>query len=291
MIMKHILLLTFLSLMLPVLAFAAEPVNWGLGFQEAASPVKDRMISFHDGLLMPIITGISLFVLVLLIIVVVRFNRHSNPTPSKTTHNLPLEIIWTAVPVVILIIIAVPSFKLLYYTEKVAETEMTLKVNGYQWAWGFSYPDYEIERFESFMIDDETAKANPDKYTRLLSTDNVVVLPTQTNIEIIVTADDVLHSFAMPSFGIKTDAVPGRLNSTWVNIKKPGTYFGQCSEICGAKHAFMPIEVRAVEKDVFEEWAKIAKDDLEASYAFLRNQSDMPSEPKNILEISEVSGD
>lgn len=289
--MKHILLLTFLSLMLPVLAFAAEPVNWGLGFQEAASPVKDRMISFHDGLLMPIITGISLFVLVLLIIVVVRFNRHSNPTPSKTTHNLPLEIIWTAVPVVILIIIAVPSFKLLYYTEKVAETEMTLKVNGYQWAWGFSYPDYEIERFESFMIDDETAKANPDKYTRLLSTDNVVVLPTQTNIEIIVTADDVLHSFAMPSFGIKTDAVPGRLNSTWVNIKKPGTYFGQCSEICGAKHAFMPIEVRAVEKDVFEEWAKIAKDDLEASYAFLRNQSDMPSEPKNILEISEVSGD
>ncbi len=287
--MKHICFTTCLLSLMSTMASASERTNWGLSFPEAASPVKERMADFHDDLLMPIIVGITIFVLILLIIVVFRFNRKKNPDPSKTTHNLPLEVMWTAVPVIILIVIAVPSFKLLYYTERVAETEMTLKVNGYQWAWGYSYPDYEIERFKSYMIDEETAKANPDKYERLLSTDNIVVLPINTNIEIIVTADDVLHSFAMPSFGIKTDAVPGRLNATWVNITKPGTYFGQCSEICGKNHAYMPIEVRAVEKDLFEEWAAIAKEDLEGSYAFLNERLNAPSDPQNILEISEVS--
>ena len=289
--MRFTYLFVILGALLPAFAQAAEPVDWGLSFQEPASPVKERMIDFHDNLLLPIITAISIFVLALLIYVVIRFNRKANPNPSRTTHNLPLEIVWTAVPVVILIIIAVPSFKLLYYAERVAEPEMSLKVVGYQWYWGFSYPDHEIEEFSSYMIDDEDIDVSKGQ-KRLLSTDNVVVLPIDTDIQIDVTAGDVLHSFAMPAFGIKTDAVPGRLNSTWVRITKPGTYYGQCSELCGAKHAFMPVEVRAVSKEKFEEWAKIAKDDLEASYAFLNKQSKLTyDESHNLIKISQKAGE
>ncbi len=311
--MKKFASLLSLPFLLPYMASAqtGAPTNWALGLQQPASPVKERMEHFHDLLLMPVITGITIFVLILLIIVVVRFNRKSNPVPSKTTHNLPLEIAWTAIPVIILIIIAIPSFKLLYYTDKVAEPEMTLRVTGFQWAWGFEYPDYEIERFDSFMIPEDEINYEAGQ-KRLLSTDSVVVLPVETDIQITVTADDVLHSFAVPAFGLKTDAVPGRLNETWVRITKPGTYYGQCSEICGKDHAYMPVEIRAVDKVTFEEWAKLAKDDLEASYAFLNNTSEMaalpasieespiqpeedalntPSEPQNILDVTDTSGE
>lgn len=280
--------LTPLSLAMAAPAFAAQPEPWGFGFQPAASPVAAEMAWFHNILLMPIITGICIFVLLLLIIVVVRFNRHVNKTPSQTTHNVPLEIAWTVIPIVILIIIAVPSFKLLYFTERTAQPEMTLKVKGYQWYWGFEYPDQEIAEFQSYMIPEADAKANPDKYVRLLSTDNVVVLPVDTNIQILVTAADVIHSLALPAFGLKKDAVPGRTNETWVRITKPGTYYGQCSEICGTGHAYMPIEIRAVSKEEFKQWAALAKDDLEAAYklfeegvptaALIPNQSDTAGE-------------
>lgn len=248
-------------------ALAAEPIQWGLNLQDAASPVKEQMVAFHNKLLV-VITLICLFVLGLLIWVMVFYNAKANPTPSKTTHNVKLEVIWTLIPVLILIYIAVPSFKLLYYTDKVADPEMTLKVVGYQWHWGYEYPDYEIEEFQSYMIPDKDIDEDMGE-KRLLSVDHPVVLPTETDIQIIVTAGDVLHSFAVPAFGIKKDAIPGRLNETWVRINEPGTYYGQCSELCGARHAYMPSEIIAVPKDVFERWAEVAKDDLEGSYAVL----------------------
>lgn len=233
-------------------AFAAEPVNWGLGFQDPASSSKERIVEFHN-LLLWIITGIVLFVLALMIYVVLRYNRKANPTPAKFSHNVLVEIIWTIIPVVILIIIAVPSFKLLYYTDRIEEPEMTLKVTGYQWYWGYEYPDHNDIAFNAYMIPDaDIDKSKGEK--RLLSTDNKVVLPIDTNIQIIVTSADVIHSFAVPALGLKTDAVPGRLNETWVRINKPGIYYGQCSELCGKDHAYMPSEIHAVSKEDFDAW-------------------------------------
>jgi cytochrome c oxidase subunit II len=253
--------------LLPFAAEASSELKWGVALTEAASPVKERMIEFHNMLLW-IISGICLFVLLLLIYVIFRYNKHANSVPSKVTHNVPLEIAWTIVPIIILIVIAVPSFKLLYYTDRVAEPEMTLKVIGYQWYWGYEYPDQEISEFQAYMIPDADIDEEAG-HKRLLSTDYPVVLPVDTDIEFLITAADVLHSFAVPAFGVKTDAVPGRTNVAWVRITKPGTYYGQCSELCGANHAFMPIEVRAVPKEAFARWAEAAKDDLDGSYALL----------------------
>ena len=233
-------------------ALALLPDGYALSFQPAATPVAERIQEFHS-LLFIIITGIVIFVMGLLLYVMLRFNAKANPVPSQTTHNTLLEVVWTAVPVIILIIIAIPSFKLLYYQDRAVDPEMTLKVTGYQWYWGYEYPDYEGVSFLANMIPDEDIDAAKFQ-NRTLSTDNVVVLPTDTTILVQVTAADVLHSFAMPAFGIKTDAVPGRLNQTWINITKPGTYYGQCSELCGQNHAFMPIEIKAVPKDEFEAW-------------------------------------
>lgn len=241
--------LTLVSL--PDLALAL-PHNWGIGFQDAASPVAERLHQFHMMLLV-IITVIVLFVMALLLFVMVRFNARANPTPSATTHNVLLEVLWTVVPVVILIVIAVPSFKLLYYMDRTENPEMTLKITGNQWNWSYEYPDHGDIGFSANMIPDtdiDSAKGQ----IRLLSTDTPVVLPVDTNIQLIVTASDVLHSFAMPAFGVKVDAVPGRINETWVRIEKPGTYYGQCSEICGRGHAFMPIEIHAVSKEDFAAW-------------------------------------
>ena len=236
---------------------AAQPTEWQLGLQDAASPSAERIASFHN-MLLYIIAGITLFVLVLLVYVCVRFNAKANPVPSKTTHHVGLEVLWTIVPVIILIIIAVPSFKLLYYVDRVAEPEMTLKVTGYQWYWGYEYPDHDGMSFSSYMIED--ADIDPKKgQVRLLSTDNPVVLPIDTDIQVLVTAGDVLHAWAMPAFGVKTDSVPGRLNETWMNISKPGVYYGQCSEICGVKHAYMPIEIHALPKGDYETWVARAK--------------------------------
>lgn len=238
--------------LLPHVAVAAVPSEWGLGFQEAATPVMARLTEFHNFLLY-IITAITLFVLALLIYVVVRFREKANPVPSKTTHNVPLEIIWTVVPVVILILIVVPSMKLLYYTDRAVAPDMTLKVTGYQWYWGYEYPDFGGVNFLANRIaDKDLDKAKGD--VRLLSTDNPVVIPVDTNIQVLVTAADVIHAFAVPSFGIKKDAVPGRLNETWIRATKLGSFYGQCSELCGKDHAYMPIEFRVVSKPDFDTW-------------------------------------
>lgn len=238
-------------------AWAAKPAEWGLGLQEPVTPVMERLIDFHNMLLW-IIIGIALFVLALLVYVVVRFNERANPVPSKTTHNVPLEIIWTLVPVAILIVIAIPSFKLLYYMDKVHKPDMTLKVTGYQWYWGYEYPDQGGINFLSNMIPDK--EIDPAKgQERLLSTDNPVVIPVDTDIQILITAADVLHAFAVPAFGVKKDAVPGRVNESWMRVTKPGIYYGQCSELCGTGHAFMPIEIHAVPKDEFAAWVAAKK--------------------------------
>jgi len=209
-------------------------------------------------MLLWIISATAGFVILLTVFILARFNARVHPEPSKTTHNTLLEVVWTVIPVVILVIIAVPSLSLLYYGNRTADPEMTLKVTGYQWYWGYEYPDFEGFGFESYMIPDAEISADKGQ-KRLLSTDHEVVLPVDTNIQILVTAADVLHSFAVPAFGIKMDAVPGRLNETWARIEEPGTYYGQCSELCGKGHAYMPIEIRAVPKEDFTAWVEEAR--------------------------------
>ncbi len=246
--------------MAPMAAFAddrARPTQ--LGLRDAATPQMERITWFHDSLLMYIITAIVIFVTALLVWVVIRYNEKANPKPSKTTHHVLLEVVWTVIPIIILIVIAVPSFKMLYYLDRVEEPEMTLKVTGYQWYWGYEYQDHEGVNFLSYLIPEEEIDESKGQ-RRLLSTDNVVVLPIDTNIQILITAADVIHAFTVPAFGIKKDAVPGRMNETWIRIDKPGTYYGQCSEICGKDHAYMPIEVKAVTKEEFKKWLVQAKE-------------------------------
>lgn len=253
----------FLSLIGFFVATAVQaqdlPKPTQLGFKAAASPQMERLIHFHNDLLMWVITAIVIFVTGLLIYVMIRYRAKANPTPSKTTHNVLLEVLWTAIPIIILIVIAIPSFKMLYYLDRTENPEMTLKVTGYQWYWGYEYQDHDGINFLSYMIPEAEIDESKDQ-RRLLSTDNAVVLPIDTNIQITITAADVLHSFTVPAFGIKKDAVPGRLNETWVRIDKPGTYYGQCSEICGINHAYMPIEIKAVTKEEFEAWLIEAKE-------------------------------
>lgn len=239
------------SMLLGEAALADQPKLWGLGLQEAASPVMEDIRWFHDSLLMPIITIITLFVTALLIYVMIRFNKKANPTPSNFTHNTTVEVLWTVIPVIILVIIAIPSFKLLYKADRTSEPEMTLKVTGNQWYWSYEYPDNGDINFDSNLLE---GKDLPEGAPRLLETDNKVVLPVDTNIRILVTASDVLHNWAVPAFGIKIDTIPGRLRETWVRITKEGTYYGQCSELCGVRHAYMPIQVQAVSKEKFQAW-------------------------------------
>jgi cytochrome c oxidase subunit 2 len=239
------------SALLGETALADQPKLWGMGLQPAASPVMEDIHWFHDSLLMPIITIITLFVTALLLYVMVRFRRNNNPTPSNFTHNTSVEVLWTVIPVIILVVIAIPSFKLLYKADRTSDPEMTLKVTGNQWYWNYEYPDNGDISFDSNLLE---GKDLPEGAPRLLETDNKVVLPIDTNIRILVTASDVLHNWAMPAFGIKIDTVPGRLRETWVRITKEGTYYGQCSELCGVRHAYMPIQVEAVSKEKFQAW-------------------------------------
>ncbi len=239
-------------------SLANQPVDWGVGLQDAATSSASRITSFHDMLLV-IIAAIVLFVFLLLVYVVVRYNRHANKKPSNVTHHVLLEVVWTVIPIVVLIIIAVPSFKILYQNDRIAEPEMTLKITGYQWYWGYEYPDHGGIAFDSRMIPTEELGPNDQ---RLLSTDTKVVLPIDTDIAILVTANDVIHAWAIPAFGVKIDAVPMRTNETWFRIEKPGVYYGQCSEICGKDHAFMPIEIHAVSKEDFEKWVESAKEEF-----------------------------
>jgi len=237
------------------IAAQGQAAPWQLGLQDAFSPVAHDMHDFHN-LLLVIITAISIFVLLLLIYVVVRFNRKANPNPSKTSHNTVIDIVWTVVPIMILIAIAVPSFNLLYKGDRIENADMTLKAIGYQWYWGYEYVDEDELAFEAVMLEDDELK---EGQPRLLATDNIIVLPIDTNIRLLVTAEDVLHSWAMPAFGVKLDAVPGRLNETWMRIEKEGMYYGQCSELCGARHGFMPIAVKAVSKEDYKKWLVEAK--------------------------------
>lgn len=239
-------------------AQAAQPRDWQLGLQPAASPTMERLIEFHN-LLLVIITLITGFVLVLLLYVVYRFSERRNPTPSRTTHNTVLEVLWTTIPVIILVIIAIPSFKLLYYVDRVEDADMTLKAIGRQWYWSYEYPDHGNFTFDATLVPEEDLE---EGQPRLLATDNLVVLPVDTKIRLLVTASDVLHAFAVPAFGIKLDAVPGRINETWVEITAEGTYYGQCSEICGTGHAYMPIAIKAVSKDEFERWVEGAREEF-----------------------------
>lgn len=248
---------------------------WGIDLQHSASPIKDRIHDFHT-ILLWVISAIVLLVMVLMLIIMLRFNAKANPTPSKTTHNFMLEVIWTALPVVILIGIAIPSIQLLYYEDRTIDADMTIKVEGRQWYWHYSYlSDEEGEdlEFDAYLIPEKDIDTSKGQM-RLLSTDNQLVLPIDTDIEILVTAgpEDVLHSYAMPAFGIKMDAVPGRINQTWVRISKEGRYYGQCSELCGQGHAYMPSEVVAVSKQEYAAWLDAAKsgtvayDEFKAGY-------------------------
>jgi cytochrome c oxidase subunit 2 len=233
----------------------AAPQPWEIGFQDAASLSAIEQHKFHNFLLW-VISSITLFVTVLLIYVMVRYNKRANPVASQTSHNVLIEIIWTVVPVIILLIIVIPSFRLLYYTDRTPTPEMTLEARGFQWYWGYNYPDNGDINFQAYMIPEKEITKDQ---VRLLSTDNPVVLPIDTNIRILVTAEDVIHAFAVPALGVKIDAVPGHTNETWVRITKPGTYYGQCSELCGKDHAYMPIEIHAVEKDEFAAWTEKMK--------------------------------
>ena len=237
------------------LARLGQPSDWQIGLQESATPVMDYIIWFHDFLLY-IIAGIAGFVLLLLITVMVRFNARSNPTPSRTTHNTWLELAWTTLPVGILLVIALPSFKLLFFQLIPPPADLTVKATGKQWYWSYSYPDNGNFEFDSLIR--KTEELKPDQ-PRLLAVDNEMVVPVNKTVHVLTTAPDVIHSFAVPSFGIKIDAIPGRINETWFKATREGVYYGQCSELCGKNHAFMPIAVRVLSEQDFASWVEAAK--------------------------------
>jgi cytochrome c oxidase subunit II len=237
-------------------ALAAQPLPWQMDFQPAATPVMEQIEDFHR-LLLVIITLISVFVLALLVWIMIRYNSRANPTPSKVSHNTLLEVAWTIIPVIILVVIAIPSFKLLYYEAEIPPPDLTIKAIGKQWYWTYEYPQNGDFQYDSLgLSDDAAAKAGEP---RLLGVDNALVVPVNKVVKVITTGADVIHSWAVPSFGVKMDAVPGRLNTTWFKAERVGTYYGQCSQLCGVRHAFMPIEVKVVSEADFETWAAAAK--------------------------------
>jgi cytochrome c oxidase subunit 2 len=237
-------------------ALAAQPMPWEIDLQPAVSPVMERIEDFHT-LLVYIITAISLFVLALLVWVMIRYNTRSNPTPSRVSHNTTIEIIWTIVPVIILVLIAIPSFRLLYFEADIPNPDVTIKAIGKQWYWTYEYPGGGDFQFDSLGLSDaDAAKAHEP---RLLGVDNPLVVPVNKVVMVETTGADVIHSWAVPAFGVKMDAVPGRLNHTWFQATKEGVYYGECSELCGARHAFMPIEVKVVSESAYEAWLAGAK--------------------------------
>ena len=238
-----------------------QPAPWQLGFQPAASPIMEQITSFHTYVTI-IITVIGLFVLGLLIYVMSRFNERRNPDPSRTTHNTTLEVAWTIVPVLILVAIAIPSFRLLFAQYDIPKPDLTITATGSQWYWTYEYPDHAIT-FDSIMVQEADLK---EGQPRLLTVDREAVVPVGKNVVVGVKSNDVIHDWAMPSFGVKLDAVPGRLQTTWFRAEREGVYYGQCSELCGRNHAFMPIAVRVVSEADFADWlaktkASAARDD------------------------------
>jgi cytochrome c oxidase subunit 2 len=262
-----------------------QPTPWELGLQQSATPVMDDIVWFHD-LLLWLIAAIALFVLVLLAVVVVRFNARANPVPSRTTHNTTIEILWTVVPVLILVTIAVPSFRLLFYQLKVPAADITVKATGKQWFWSYSYPDSKFE-FDSLMVQDKDLKTGQP---RLLAVDNDLVVPVNKVVHLIVTGADVIHSFSVPSFGVKIDAIPGRVNETWFKAEKEGVYYGQCSQLCGRDHAFMPIAVLVVSEQAYSAWLEQAKkkyaDDIGAPAPAVATEQ--PVEPTTVAVAAGV---
>lgn len=257
------------------LAGTGQPSPGEIGLQGSVTPIMDSIHSFHDGLLLTMEIAISLLVAVLLIVIIVRFNAKANPTPRRFTHNTLLEVVWTALPVIILVIIAIPSFAVLtdqltmpdgtrkylgkdifsFGSVEVPAVGLTIKATGSQWYWNYTYVD-QNKNFDSNIMDEKTRLGSTPVQPRLLAVDNMLVVPVDTTVRVEVTGTDVIHAFAVPSFGIIIDAVPGRLNETWFNARKVGVYYGECRELCGKDHAFMPIAVRVVPKDVFDTWMK-----------------------------------
>lgn len=229
-----------------------QPTPGGIGLQEAASPLKHEAHFFHDIILMPIITIITLFVLGLLIWVVVRYNKRSNPTPATWSHNTAIEVAWTLIPVLILAGIAVFSFRLLYNYADIPDPDVTVKVTGYQWNWGYEYPDLGVSEYISNLLPEDEARAEGVPY--LLAADEPMVVPVGQTVRLIVTGADVIHAVALPAFGLKTDAVPGRINETWFRAEQTGIFYGQCSELCGVNHAYMPLQINVVTQAEFEQW-------------------------------------
>ena len=256
------LLLNLSILLMHTSLMAEQPKDWQLGFQKAASKGMEDIVWFHDYMLLPIITAITAFVLFLVIYACIRFRASRNPIPSQRSHNTFIEIIWTLVPCLILIVMAVPSFKVLYSQDEIPSADVTIKAIGYQWYWGYEYPDENII-FDSYMIEDKDLKPGQP---RLLSVDNEIVVPVNKVIKVLITANDVLHAWALPSFGVKRDAVPGRINETWFKADRVGTFYGQCSELCGIKHAFMPITVNVVSEDDYNNWLVEAKEKFAKDY-------------------------
>jgi cytochrome c oxidase subunit 2 len=237
-------------------ALAAEllgqPTPDAMGLQQAASPLKHSAIFFHNAILMPIITGIAVFVAILLGIIIVRFNKKANPVPAKFSHNTALEVAWTLIPVGILLFISIFSFKLLFAYHDMPKPDLTVKVVGYQWYWGYSYPDQKIDEITSVMLNEADAKRQNLPYR--LAADTSMVVPVNKNVRVLVTGSDVIHAFFMPAFGVMTSAIPGRINDVWFKAEKTGIYYGQCAQLCGSDHAFMPIQIKVVTQKEFDEW-------------------------------------
>ena len=244
--------------------------DWQLSFQEPATDLMSDIISFHSYILMPIITGISILVLFLLLYIAFRFNSSRNQVASTTTHNTVVEILWTVIPVVLLIIIAIPSFRLLYVSETIPKADLTIKAIGNQWYWSYEYPDYGDIVFDANMLNDDELS---DPKLRLLETDTQIVVPVNKVVKLQITSNDVLHAWTIPAFGVKMDAVPGKLNETWFKANQEGLFYGQCSELCGPKHAFMPINVKVVSGKEFEDWIGFAKEEYASSNIDLYNNT------------------
>jgi cytochrome c oxidase subunit II len=242
-----------------------QPVNGQFGLQPAVTPVAESIHDFYY-MVTAIVIVVAVFVLALLVYVMFTFRESRNPTPSRTTHNTLIEVLWTVLPIVILVIIAVPSFKLLHLQYSFPKPDLTIKATGYQWYWSHEYPDQGGFSFETYMLDDEGRQELIDKgidAPRNLAVDNEVVVPVNKVVHVLVTGADVIHNWTIPAFGSKTDAVPGRLTTTWFKAQREGVFYGQCSELCGVNHAFMPIAVRAVSEDVFNAWVEARKADNE----------------------------
>ena len=262
-----------------------QATDWQLSFQNPATDLMGSVVGLHNIILI-VMTLVTLFVLFLLFYVSFRFSAKRNPIPSTRTHNTVVEVLWTAIPIVILVVLAIPSFKLLYQQEKSENYDMTVKVIGHQWYWEYEYPDHGDFYFESYMVQEQDLEEGD---LRLLTVDNPLVIPANKNIQILITAGDVLHSWAVPSMGLKTDAVPGRLNETWVNVKEPGIYRGQCSEICGSGHGFMPVVVKVLPEREFMAWANEAKNNyaINEDIEINKPEEEIVISQNNIIQLEE----